>query len=161
METVLRVGAIYLFLLVALRVMGKREFSELSSIEFVTLLLIPELMQQAMIRQDYSLTNALIGATTLLTLTFLTSLVTHLSKRAEQVIGGIPVVLVKDGNLLEDAMNRERVSPDEIFAQMHKGGLTLLEQVRWAILLTDGKIAIIPAEGETTTPSEDEDHAAT
>jgi uncharacterized membrane protein YcaP (DUF421 family) len=155
METVLRVGSIYLFLLVALRVMGKREFSELSTIEFVTLLLIPELMQQAMIRQDYSLTNAFIGAATLLTLTFLTSLIMHRSKRAESLIGGIPVVLVEQGKLLENAMNKERVSPDEVFTQMHKEGLTRLEQVRWAILQTDGQIAIIPAEGEEVESAEE------
>lgn len=156
METVLRVAFIYLFLLVALRVMGKREFSELSAIEFVTLLLIPELMQQAMIRQDYSLTNAIIGVATLLTLTFITSLVMHRSKRMETLIEGIPMVLVQDGRLLEDAMNKERVTPDEIFTQMHMMGLYDLQQVRWAILETEGRIAIIPQDGLRLNPPDEE-----
>jgi uncharacterized membrane protein YcaP (DUF421 family) len=156
METVVRVFLLYLFVIVGLRIMGKREFSEMSPLELVTLLLIPDILSQSLVREDFSLTNGIIAIATLFTLTFLTSLLLHRSKRAEKMIDGIPVVLVENGRLLEDPMNRERVTPGEIFAQMHQTGLYKLEQVRWAILETDGRIAIIPAEGVETQPDPNE-----
>ena len=148
METVVRVFLLYLFVIIGLRVMGKREFSEMSPLELVTLLLIPDILSQSLVKEDFSLTNGVIAIATLFTLTFLTSLLMHRSQKAEKIIEGIPVVLVENGRLLEDPMNRERVSPGEIFAQMHQSGLYRLEQVRWAILETDGRIAIIPSQGE-------------
>ena len=155
MATVLRVIFLYLFLLVTMRIMGKREFNQFSSLELVTLLLIPELLSQALSYEDPSLTNGIIAVTTLLTLTFVTSLIMQRSKRAGKVIEGVPVVLVQRGKLVEDAMNKERVSSDEIFSQMHQSGLETLDQVRWAILETDGRIAIVPTEeNEVNTDSD-------
>lgn len=68
METVVRVAVLYLFLMLVLRVMGKREFSELTPFDLVTLILIPDIVQQALIREDYSMTNALVALCTLFTL---------------------------------------------------------------------------------------------
>ena len=146
METVVRVLVLYLFIIVGLRIMGKREFSEMSPLELVTLLLIPDILSQALVREDFSMTNGIIAIATLFTLTFLTSLLMHRSKRAESLVSGKPIVLVENGRLLDDPMNKERVSVEEIFSQMHQSGLYKLEQVRWAILETDGRIALIPAD---------------
>lgn len=144
METVIRVIVIYLFLMFGLRVLGKREFGQLSPLELVSLLLIPELVSSALQSEDFSIVDAIVGVSTLLALTVLTSIAQHLSKKAETVIAGEPTVLVYHGQLASDAMNRERVTPDEIFAEMHKAGLDELEQVRWAILEDDGSISIVP-----------------
>jgi len=161
METVIRAVVMYLFLLAALRIMGKREFGQLSPLELVTLLLIPEVMQQALIRDDFSITNAIISASTLLMLTFLTSLITHRNPKVARLVEGVPVVLVEHGQILADSMNRERVTPDEIFAQMHQSGLEQLKQVRWAILQTDGRIAIISETDSELTSSSHETGTAT
>jgi uncharacterized membrane protein YcaP (DUF421 family) len=144
METVIRVAIIYLFLMIGLRIIGKREFAELSALELVSLLMIPELVSNALQREAMSVANGLIGVATLFTLVFLTSVAMHLSSRAEKVIAGSPVVLVHHGQLIVDNMNRERVTPDEIYGSMHMSGLDQLHQVRWAILDSDGKIAIVP-----------------
>src|SRR5688572_17716985 len=133
METVIRLFLLYLFIIIALRIMRKREYSEMSPLELVTLLLIQEILSQSLRPEDYSLTSGIIAIATLFTLTCLTSLLQHRSKRAEIAISGVPVVLVENGKLLENAMNKERVSSDEIFTQMHQTGLYKLEQVRWAI----------------------------
>lgn len=146
METVLHVAAIYLFVLVGLRVLGKREFGQLSPIELVTLLMIPEIVSQALTGDDYSLTNAAIGVATLLVLVFATSLLVHRFQKAEIVIAGQPTVLVRHGELIETALNSMRVTPDEVFSEMHKVGLQRLDQVQWAILESDGHIAIVPTE---------------
>lgn len=146
METVLRVLIVYLFVLFGLRILDKREFSQLSTLELVTLLLIPELVQQALVQDDLSLTNALIAVSTLFVLVFISTLLQYRSKTVSKVVSGSPTVLAADGELIEKHLNQERVSPEEIFAEMHKAGFSELSQVRWAILETDGTVAIIPFE---------------
>lgn len=146
METVLRVVIIYIVILVGLRVLGKREFGELSPLELITLLLIPDLVSQGVLRSDYSFTNSLISIATLFSLVFITSLFAHRFKRVEKFVDGEPTLLVANGQLLTRNMNRERISPDEIYGAMHRAGVEKLAAVRWAVLETDGRISIVPAE---------------
>ncbi len=148
METVLRITAIYLFIMVALRVMGKREFGQLSPLELVSLLMIPEIVSQALTGENYSVTNAFIGVATLFVLVFASSLVMHRFKKAEVAITGEPTVLVHRGQMFPRQMNLTRVTPDEVFSEMHKSGLQRLEEVDWAILESDGSIAIVPVNDE-------------
>jgi len=157
METVLRIAFIYVFLMIALRVMGKRELSKMSAFELVLLLLIPELFSQAAIGEDFSMTNAVIATATLLTLVLATSIISHLSSRAHDVISGTPTVLVRSGRYIEANMNRERIGPDELAAEMHKAGYERLDQIKWAILEDDGKISLIPVEGEDMPQTKDDD----
>ncbi len=158
METVARVAFTYVFLAIAFRVIGKRELSSLSPFELVTLMLIPEIVSQALVREA-SLANALAGVSTLFVLVFLTSVVTHLSPKASKVVDGSPTVLVAKGRILEEACNRERIQPEEIFSEMHKSGLARLSQVRWAILEADGDLTIIPEQegGLPVTRARDRD----
>jgi uncharacterized membrane protein YcaP (DUF421 family) len=144
MHIVFRVILIYLCILIGMRILGKREFGQLGPMEFVLLLLIPDLVSQGVIGNDYSMTTALIAVATLFALVFVTSVLVHLSKRAEKIIEGQHVVLVHDGKLLQEMMNRERVTAEEIFTEMYHSGLDDLKQVKWAILSDDGKIAVIP-----------------
>jgi uncharacterized membrane protein YcaP (DUF421 family) len=148
METVTRVVFIYIFIMLGLRVLGKREFGQLSPLELVTLLLIPEIVAQGLVREDFSLTNAVVGIATLFAMVFLTSLVMQHSRKAEELITGKPTLLVYDGNFIPENMNKERITPDEIYTELHKVGLEKLAQVRWVILESDGKLAVIPKEGE-------------
>ena len=152
MEIVVRIVVIYLLVFAGLRVMGKREFGQLSPLELVTLLMIPEIVSQALIGEDFSITGAAVGVATLLVLVFGTSLLMHRFKKAEQVIAGEPSILVRHGKLLEDAMNLARVTEDEIFEEMHKAGLLKLEQVDWGILEPDGRIAIVPVRKPGESP---------
>jgi uncharacterized membrane protein YcaP (DUF421 family) len=144
METVLRIAFFYLFILGGLRVLGKREFSEFSPFELVTLLLIPELASQALLREDFSATNAVVALSTLFALVFLTSLAVHKSRRAGDVIGGSPTVLVHEGRFVRENLNRERITPEEVYGEMRMVGLERVEQVRWAILEGDGRISFVP-----------------
>ena len=146
METVIRIVLIYLFLMVALRLMGKREFGELAPFDFVVLLLIPEMFSQAMVREDFSLTNAMIAVCTLLSLVFATSLLSFRFKPFATAVEGAPAVLARHGYLVPRNLQRERVSPGEVLDAMHAAGLHSMEQIRWAILETDGRITIIPWE---------------
>lgn len=147
METVFRVAFVYLFAWCCFRLLGKRELTQMSPFELVTLLFIPQLFSRALTRQDYSMTNAIIGASTLFSLVFLTSAVSYRSRRFARIMQAAPTVLVRHGQFVEEHLNRERIPAEDIFSAMHKVGLERLDQVEWAILEGDGKIAMIPSTG--------------
>jgi len=148
MDIVIRIALIYLFLMVGFRIMGKREFGQLTPFELVTLLLIPEIVSKALTGPDYSLTAAFIGVSTLLALVFLTSVLAFRYPRFGRITEGEPAVLARDGELVADTMSRERISPEEVRIEMHKYGLEEVAQVRWAMLEVDGSITIVPADGQ-------------
>lgn len=156
METVVRVVVIYVALLMFFRVIGKRELSQMSSFELVTLMMIPEIVSQAIQHDDYSLTNALVGVATIFTLVIVTSILTHVSHRVAEFTDGKPTVLVREGKLVEEALHLERIQPEEIFSSMHQVGLESLAQVKWGILEPDGKISIIPYGAPRQAPPKDD-----
>jgi uncharacterized membrane protein YcaP (DUF421 family) len=159
MDSVLRIAYVYFLLMIAFRLVGKRELGQLSPFELVTLLMIPEIFSDALSRGDFSMTSATVGAFALLSLVFLTSLATYRSRRLDRLCAGDPTVLAHDGRFLERNLSRERVTPEEIYGEMHKAGLEELRQVRWAILETDGRIAIIPAHAGGTPVRAQSKHA--
>ena len=156
MDTILRVTIIYIFLLATMRMLGKREFGQLSPFEVINLLIISEIVQQAMIRDDYSLVTALTGVSMLLLLVYVTSLLSYRFKRVATVVEGTPSVLVMNGKYVVYNLDRERIAPDEVQAEMHKSGLEQLDQVKLAVLENDGKITFIRADGgEVKSTDED------
>jgi uncharacterized membrane protein YcaP (DUF421 family) len=144
MEAVLRVVVIYLIIVIALRLLGKREFGQLSPLELVTLLLIPEIVSNAIQGDHFSLTHSVVGVATLCVLVFATSLLSARSRRFQTLIDGEPRVLVHDGKLIPQSLMAERVTPEEVMSEMRKAGFDELEQIRWAILESDGKISVVP-----------------
>ena len=146
METVFRVVFVYLFVWACLRVLGKPALSEMSPFEFVTIMMFPQMFSRALTRQDYSLTNGVIGASTLFVLVFATVVLSYRSRRVARVFEARPTVLVQDGALVAAHLDQEHNMPEEIFSVMHRAGLERLAQVKWAILEADGKISLVPAD---------------
>lgn len=147
-----RIAAIYFFLTLAFRLIGKRELSMLSPLELITLMLIPEIASRTL-TDDGPVLHALGGISVLLLLVFGVSLLSTRFKAVEAMIEPTPRVLVIDGRLCQEAMMTERITPDELFAEMHKHGIVELSDVRWAILESGGDIAFIPKSGELPTDS--------
>src|SRR5919197_876871 len=100
METVIRVLFVYGLVWACFRVLGKRELTQMSPFELATLLLIPQLFSRALTRQDYSMTNGIIGATTLFSLVFLTSALSYRSRRFSRIMQARATVLVQHGALI-------------------------------------------------------------
>jgi uncharacterized membrane protein YcaP (DUF421 family) len=146
-ETVLRVVFVFAFIWVCFRIVGKRELSQMAPFELVMLLLIPQFFSRALTRQDYSMTNAVLAATTLFSLVFLTSVASFRFGRFRYFMESEPTVLVRQGEFLRANLGRERIAPDEIFSAMHRAGVERIGDVAWAILEANGKIAIIRADG--------------
>jgi uncharacterized membrane protein YcaP (DUF421 family) len=144
METVVRVVIVYVVVWACFRVVGKRELTQMTPFELVMLLFIPQLFSRAITRQDYSMTNALIGATTLFLLVFITSTLSYRWPRFRAVLEASPTVLVAHGQIRQRLLNRERITTDDLFSAMHLAGIADLRDVDWAILEGDGKISIVP-----------------
>ena len=147
METVLRVVFVFVFIWVCFRILGKRELSQMAPFELVMLLLIPQFFSRALTRQDYSMTNAVLAATTLFSLVFLMSISSFRFGWFRHFMESEPTVLVRQGEFLRVSLGRERIAPDEIFSAMHRAGVERIGDVAWAILEANGKIAIIRADG--------------
>ncbi|MEZ0326111.1 MAG: DUF421 domain-containing protein [Fimbriimonas sp.] len=156
METVVRVFVIYVAILAGMRMMGKREFGQLSPSEFVILLLIPEIVSTTLNQNDTSVTNALIGLATIMLLVFLTSMLTHRFKKVEKLISDSAAVLVLNGKPLQKTMTWERVNPEEVMTEARKSGIEEMSKIKYAVLEPDGKISIVPMEGEESSSPPDE-----
>lgn len=147
MESVLRGAAIYVFLLVIMRVSGKRSFAEITTFDFVLLLVIGETTQQALLSEDFSMTNAFIVIVTLVIMDVGLSLWKQRSAKLALAIESQPLVLLTDGRPLTERMNQERVDVEDILAAARMThGLERLDQIKYAVLERNGGISIIPKE---------------
>lgn len=144
METVLRMTFVYLFVMVGLRIVGKRAFGQMGPADLVVLMFIPELFQQAIAGRDFSLTTAIVAISTLLLLALVTETLTYRFPRFGSFVNGSSVTVVSHGYLRTERMHPERVGPEEVLDAMHRAGLDRMEQVKWAVLYPDGTIAIVP-----------------
>ena len=144
MEPVIRIAVIFAFITITLRILGKRELGEMSPYELVMLLLIPEIVSQSLTREDDSLTNGLIGISTLLSLVLLNSFLSYRFKKYNDIVEGKPVVLFYQGKFVEGALDRERVNVDEILSEIRAIGYEQFDQMKWIVLEPDGKISCIP-----------------
>jgi len=147
MESIIRGVAVYLLLLVVFRISGKRSLSQITTFDFVLLLIISEVVQQAMIANDNSMVNAFLLIITLIGLDIAISLLKQRSQTLSKVVDSVPVVLVENGKVLKDRMDKERVGEGDIlFRARELQGLERLDQIKYAILERSGGITIIPAE---------------
>ena len=145
MDTILRTVAVYAFLLLIFRLAGKRAMAETDTFDFVVLLIISEATQQALVGDDFSLTTAFIVITTLIGCGLLLAAAKQRSKGVARVIDGLPVILIKDGVLLRDRMDKLKVDEEDIIeAAREQEGLATLDEVRYAVLERHGQISIIP-----------------
>lgn len=147
MDSVLRALAIYVFLLVIFRVAGKRTMAQITVFDFVLLLIISEATQQAMIGQDFSITNAALVITTLIAAERGLTWVQRRYKSVDRLLDGLPLLLVEDGKPLEDRLKQERIDVSEILAAARQTqGLARMEQIKYAVLERSGGISIVPKE---------------
>lgn len=145
MESVVRALVVYILLVVIFRIAGKRALAQITTFDFVLLLIIAEAIQNGMVGQDYSLTNAFLLVVTLLGLDIGMSIWKQRSKRVEKLLEGTPLVIVEEGRLLQDRMQKARVDESEILSrarEMH--GLERMDQIQYAVLERSGGISIIP-----------------
>lgn len=147
MEPILRGAAVYIVLLIIFRISGKRSLSQITTFDFVLLLIISEVVQQAMIANDSSLLNAFLLVITLIGLDILISLIKQRSPAFANLIDSVPLVLIENGKMHKDRMDKERVDEDDILQSARElQGIERLDQIKYAVLERSGGITVIPKE---------------
>ncbi len=147
MDTVLRTVTVYVILLIIFRISGKRSLSQITTFDFILLLIISEATQQALVGEDFSITNACVIIASLVALDMMFSWFECRSPLFSRVISSLPVVIVENGRLIEDRAKKEGVTLSDVLAQgREKHGLERLEQFKYAILESHGGISVIPTD---------------
>ena len=147
MNPVLRGAAVYIFLLIIFRIMGKRSLSDTTTFDFILLLIISEVTQQALVGEDNSITAAFILIVTLVALDLSLSFLKDKFKPFGKFLEGTPLVVVDKGKPLKQRMKKSRVDNEDIMeAARLNFGLERMEQIKYAVLEKDGSISIIPYE---------------
>lgn len=145
METVLRGAAVYAILLVIMRASGRRTIGQATPFDFVLMLIVAETSQQALLGNDFSITNAALLIATLTLLDVGLSYLKRWSPAADRLVDGTPTLLIRDGVIDARALRLSRTGLDDVMAAARKAhGIMDLAEVRHAILEADGGINVIP-----------------
>lgn len=145
MDAVLRGLGVYVVIWLVLRLTGRRTMSEVTTFDFILLLIIGEATQQALLGEDFTVTNA---AIVILTIVMLDDVLTMLRSgfpAFERIMDGIPVLVMKDGKPLTDRLKRERIDQDDILHSAREvHGIERMDEVESAVLEPSGGISVIP-----------------
>jgi len=137
-EKILRPVVVYVFLVVVLRIFGKRELAQLNPFDLVVLLSLSNTVQNAIIGNDNSLTGGLVGAFTLLAVNYMVVRFLFRHRRLDQLFEGEPSVLIKDGEVMKPALARELLTHSELMTVLHRQGFSDLEDVERCVLEPGG-----------------------
>lgn len=137
--TIFRVIVVYVLLLVALRFTGRRQLGQFTPFDLVTLLLLSNVVQNAMVGSDISLVGGLLGAAVLLLLNYVISRIMPL----RSVLEGKPIVLISGGKVVEENVHREHISMGELEEALREYGIASVADAEMAILESNGNISVI------------------
>ncbi len=140
---VFRSVVVYLSILIALRIFGKKELSQLSVIDLVFILLISNSVQNAMVGPDNSLIGGLIAAGALFMVNFILKQISYRNKRFSTFLQGSPVILIHEGKIIEENLRKEKITTAELDLAIREHGVASVQNVNLAILETDGNISIL------------------
>ena len=141
-ELILRAVIVYFFLILLLRITGKRQVGQLAPFDLVLLLVLSNAVQNAMNGGDNSVLGGLISATTLVILNYTVGLATFKRKKIEALIEGRPDVLIHNGKLFTDVMERQKLTHHELNAALRAAGCASVEEVHCALLENSGQISV-------------------
>jgi uncharacterized membrane protein YcaP (DUF421 family) len=141
MDLVFRTVFVFVLIFVVTRAVGRRELSSMEPFDMILLVVIGDLVQQGVTQSDYSLTGATTVIATLALLTVLTAWLSFRVRRLRPLLEGDPVVMVVDGRVHERNLRRERMTVEELEAEARQQQIGSLDDVRFAVLETSGKIS--------------------
>jgi uncharacterized membrane protein YcaP (DUF421 family) len=143
LEKIIRPVLVYLFLIVGLRLSGKRELAQLNPFDFVVLLTLSNTVQNAIIGNDNSVTGGILGATTLLLVNYLVVRFLYRHNRLDELVEGRSTVIVQDGVIQKDSLRQELITLKELMEAARKQGFASLEEVDYADLEPGGGFSFI------------------
>lgn len=147
MDSILRATCMYIALLVVFRIAGRRSLGDLTTFDFVLLMIIGEATQQALLGEDFSFINSMMVIATLVVLDVGLSLAKLNSRRLAKLVDGHATLVVEHGRFLHGRMRRTRLTEEDILESARTNqGVERVEQIKFAIVERTGKISIIPQE---------------
>ena len=144
MDLVIRAAVAFLFVYFLTRVIGRRELSSMQPFDLIMLVMIGDLVQQGVTQNDFSVTGALLVGGTITLLTVAVSYLSFRFPRLRPVLDGEPVIILEDGKPIDRNLRRNRITIEELAAAARHEQLDSLDDVRWAVLETNGRISFIP-----------------
>jgi len=145
-EKIFRSVVVYLFILIAFRFMGKRQVGQLTPFDLIVLLIIANVVQNAVIGNDNSLGGGLLGAVVILAVNWVVVWVTYRFKPLRRLMAGEPTLLVHNGKVFKDRMDCEHIGMEDLEAALRKTGVASVDKVRFAVLEENGQISVIPKD---------------
>jgi uncharacterized membrane protein YcaP (DUF421 family) len=146
MDIVLRAAFAYVFILFLMRVVGRRELSSMGPSDLILLVVMGDLIQNGVTQSDYSVTGVVLATSTFGLLAVVTSYTVFRSPRAKSVIEGEPLILVQNGEAIERNLKGERLTLDDLMEEARAQQVDSLDQIKWAVLESNGSISIIPKQ---------------
>lgn len=147
MDIVIRASVMFAAMFLLLRLLGKRELAQMTPFELVLLIVMGDLIQQGVTHNDFSLTGAVLAIGTIGFWTLVMNWISYRFPKAEKILDGEPSVLIRNGELLESNLSRNRMTRSEIEGEMRLAGIARIRDVEWGILETTGKISFIGKVG--------------
>lgn len=145
MDTVLRAVAVYIILFVVIKIGGKRTLMQMTSFDFILLLIIGEATQQALLADDISVTGALIVIVTLMSVDIAFVMLKTRFPRWENLVDGYPTILIEQGRPLHWRLRKLRLTLEDVMQVARtKQGVETLAEIKFAIMEETGEISIIP-----------------
>jgi uncharacterized membrane protein YcaP (DUF421 family) len=144
MDLVIRATAVFLFIFLVTRVVGRRQLSDLEPFDLILLVVLGDLVQQGITQSDQSVTGTLIVISTIALLSVAVSWISFRWPRARVIAEGEPIVLVQDGRPIARNLRRERITLADIQEEARQAQIISVADLQWAILENDGKISCIP-----------------
>jgi uncharacterized membrane protein YcaP (DUF421 family) len=141
MDLVFRTVFVFFLIFAVTRAVGRRELSSMEPFDMILLVVIGDLVQQGVTQSDYSITGATTVIATLALLTVFTAWLSFRVRRLRPLLEGDPVVVIADGRLHERNLRRQRMTVEELEAEARVQQIGSLDEVRFAVLETDGKIS--------------------
>src|SRR6266849_5739349 len=143
LEKILRPIVVYIFLIIGLRLSGKRELAQLNPFDLVVLLTLSNTVQNAIIGDDNSVTGGILGATSLLAINYLVVRFLYGHRKLDQIVEGRADILVENGKVFEHKLKKELITKEELAAAARKQGFESLAEVRQCILEPGGTLTFI------------------
>ena len=150
LEILIRTVAVYLVILIGLRLAGKREIGQMTVFDLVVLLLIANAVQNAMVGPDTSLVGGILAAVVLLAVNAIVASLRLRSPRLRRIVEGTPTLLILHGEVIPQHMRREGLDEESLLAALREHGVAEISGVEMAVLEIDGSISVVPMDGTTT-----------
>jgi uncharacterized membrane protein YcaP (DUF421 family) len=147
MDIVVRTAITFVIIFFLTRVVGKRELSTFEPFDVILLVVMGDLVAQGVLQSDYSMTGLVLATSTMALMVVGASYLSYRVRALRPLLDGEPVVLVEAGKAIDGNLRRERITYEELLASARLQGIAAIDQVKWAVLETNGRISFVKTEG--------------